>query len=405
MGSPSGRTFDPPALDAATPRELDLLLRWACAVATGLPPEGLPGERPRRTPPGAHGQYASALPMRLAGRARRPARELAADVAAVLRDCPQVVDARADGPGFVNLAVEPAARAALARVVADDPGGHLLGLPPGGRASAPTEDRPEWELSPLEREPDPARARERARADARRRIALATDPDTAAAALPPPPAEATWRDALLDTRPGAAATGAARLLAVIGGDSARVAFCRSPDDQVRPGESTGPDLPALPTHRDPGAWGRNTDANPAFAVRYAHAHAHTAHTRWASALGHRRTPADRPYTASAVSELTRPAAEALLGELFDGPAALRAAARRSEPHILVRYLEGLRAAYHEWWESRGAAPGRATGNEAGEGAGGAHDQTTAARLDTCAAVAGVLRTGLSLIGVSAPIRL
>lgn len=389
-----------PALNAATPRELDALLRWACSAVTGGPAADPPDVRVRRAPRGTPGEYASSLPVRLAKRAGRPARDLAADLAAALRSCPQITGARVDGPGFVTVAVGAKARSALARVVADDPGGFLLGLP-RRRASERPNNHPAWDLSPLGAEPDPARARTRARADARRRIALAADPDTArtVSALLPERAEATWRDPCFDAPPDEAATGAARLLAAIGQDSARVAFCRGLDDQVRPGELTGPDLPALPTPENPGSWARNTDANPAFAVRYAHAHAHTACDRWGPALGHGRTPRDRAYTRPAREALTEPAAGALLDTLFDGPAAIRAADRRSEPHIVVRYLEGLRAAYHEWWESCDAVPGHDTGP------GDAHAQATAARLDACAAVAGVLRTGLTLIGVSAPTKL
>ncbi|WP_344733270.1 DALR anticodon-binding domain-containing protein, partial [Spinactinospora alkalitolerans] len=212
--------------------------------------------------------------------------------------------------------------------------------------------------------------------------------------------DADWRDPCLGSAPGG--TEAARLLRAIGEASARVAFCRSQPERPRPGEVTGPGLPALPAPDEPGNWARHTDANPAFAVRYAHAHAHVTAFRWARDLGLARTPAGRGYCAAAVADLDAPPAAALIGALFDGPGALAAAARRSEPHILVRYLEGLSAAYHEWRESCDAITGESTGRATADGGRG---EITAARLDTCAAVAGVLRTGLSLLGVSAPTRL
>ena len=205
---------------------------------------------------------------------------------------------------------------------------------------------------------------------------------------------ADWRDVPGDAR----GDEAARLLAVTGEAAARVAACRGATEVPRPHETTGPRLPARPTPDHPGEWARATFANPAFVLRHAHAHARTAHERWAADLGLRRLGGGRAHTAAEVAALTEPAAEAVLGALFDGPAALRAAARRHQPHILVRYLEGLAAAYHDWWESHDVLSGRA--DAADDRAG-----TAAARLDVCAAVAGVLHAGLSLIGVSAPTRL
>ncbi|MEY9215417.1 DALR anticodon-binding domain-containing protein [Thermobifida halotolerans] len=385
-----------PAPAAAAPRELDGLLRRACAAATGIPSGELP-DAPTRRSANTPGEYTSALPLRLAGPTGRDARDLAADVAARLRHCPQVVDARVDGPGFVTVALRPAARAALAPAVAGDPGGHLLGLPPRHRRSGRADLPPGWALSSLERAPDPAGARAWARADARRRLALAVGTATAAdvAAALAEPTETGWRDVPQDASVGETA----RLLALTGTAGARVAFCRSAADQVRPGETTGPDLPALPTPEHPGAWARATHANPAFAVRYAHAHARTACERWAAALGRTRAPAHRTLTEAETAALTDPAAERLLGALFDAPAALQAATRRNQPHILVRYLEGLAAAYHDWWESHDVLSGRAADTH------GPRAETTAARLDACAAVAGVLHAGLALVGVSAPTRL
>ena len=382
------------ARPAATPRVLDDLVRRACAEATGIPVGQMPDAPPRRSahPPG---EYTSALPARLAARVRRDGRGLAADAAAALRRHPHVADARADGPGLVALTPAPGVRAALAPAVADAPARYLLDVPPG--QEPPRAEPPGgWALSELARADGAARLRDLARADARRRLALAAAPATAAdvAALLAVPSTADWRD----VPPGDPAGEAARLLASIGEAAARVAACRSAADQVRPGETTGPGLPARPTPEQPGQWARATHANPAFVLRYAHAHARTAGERWAAGLGLRRAAPDRTLTAEEVAALTAPAAEALLGALFDGPAALRAAARRNQPHILVRYLEGLAAAYHEWWESHDLLSGHADT---------AHGPvaTTVAGLDLCAAVAGVLHAGLSLIGVSAPTRL
>lgn len=380
---------------AATPRQLDALVRRACAEATGIPAGEMP-DTPVRRSAAAPGEYTSALPPRLAGRAGRDARGLAADVAAALRRRPHLADARVDGPGFVAFTPVPAVRTALVQVAADAPARHLLDLPPRPRPARRPAPVPGWTLSDLGRAHDATRLRDLARADARRRIAAAVAAATAAdvADLLADQPAADWRDVPGDAR----GDEAARLLAVTGEAAARVAACRGATEVPRPHETTGPRLPARPTPDHPGEWARATFANPAFVLRHAHAHARTAHERWAADLGLRRLGGGRAHTAAEVAALTEPAAEAVLGALFDGPAALRAAARRHQPHILVRYLEGLAAAYHDWWESHDVLSGRA--DAADDRAG-----TAAARLDVCAAVAGVLHAGLSLIGVSAPTRL
>src|SRR5690606_7052305 len=84
--------------------------------------------------------------------------------------------------------------------------------------------------------------------------------------------------------------------------------------------------------------------------------------------------------------LTGEAAE-LVGALFDGPGAVSAAGRRGQPHMLVRYLEGLAASYHGWARSSDAVRGPA-----------------ADAVALCSAASGVLGAGLALLGASAPTR-
>lgn len=409
----------------ATPWWLDALLRSAAAAVTGAATASVPAAEPRRPPAGTRGDYASALALRLAGAVGLPADELAAGIAAELGASPHVVSATVEGRGFVNVTLTRRARVSLVRAarVPD----YLTGCrpaqgppPAGGRAAAA------WGLSPLHTADTLAQARDRARDDARRRMVLATGAgddgteasaasDSPGAAGPPPawgsfgnaaegPEEVTWRDPYLDASPGTSE--AARLLTVVGEASARFAFCRSVPERPRPGEVTGPGLPALPTAEEPGSWKRHTAANPGFAVRYAHAHA--VNTRiWAAEAGvtppdPARSELDRTGAGEladdAVAALDEPYAAALLGCLFDGPGVLSAAAGRRQPHILVRYLEGVAAAYHEWRETCTAVPtSPATDVTQGE--------VVEARLELCAAVAGVLRTGLSLLGVPAPTRL
>lgn len=416
----------------------------------------VPAAEPRRPPSGTRGDYASALALRIAGAVGLPAEALAADIAAELRLSPHVVSAAAEGRGFVNVTLTPRARVSLVRAACG--ANYLMGYRPapadrGGRAAAA------WALTPLHAAETVVRAREWAREDARRRMVLAAGadgaddsgarpsetpaeasggvarrtgpgaPGRAGAAGPggsagpryysgPPPSwgssgraadevtEVTWRDPYLDEPPGE--SDAARLLAVLGEASARFAFCRSAPEHPRAGELTGPGLPALPTAEEPGNWERHTAANPGFAVRYAHAHA--VRTRaWAADLGFvpSRAVAEVGSGAGArggaladdaVAALDEPLAAALAGCLFDGPGVLSAAAGRRQPHILVRYLEGVATAYHDWRESCTAVP-TSVATDAARG------EVVMARLELCAAVAGVLRTGLSLLGVPAPTRL
>ncbi|HEY5989411.1 MAG TPA: DALR anticodon-binding domain-containing protein [Streptosporangiaceae bacterium] len=129
--------------------------------------------------------------------------------------------------------------------------------------------------------------------------------------------------------------------------------------------------------------------NPAYAVRYAHAHAAST-LRQAADLGLRlgeaaefepRLPA-HPREMSLLYELS------WLAERVSG------AARRAQPDVCTRYLEGLAGAYFSCQEDCPAlAPGSVP------------DEEQPARLWLVAAARTVLRTGLDLLGVSAPDRL
>ncbi len=387
---------DRPVDGGATPWWLDDLLRSAAAAVIGEPPERVPAAEPRRAPTGTGGDYASALALRLAGVLRLPADALAADIATELRSSPHVVSAAAEGRGFVNVTLRPRARLSLVRAARES--GYLVGRRhdcdhPGadrdGRTAAP------WTLTPLDRAETLAGARDCARVDARRRIGLVAGPH-AVPGVDAPAEEVTWRDHYLDSPPGPGAP--ARLLAVVGEASARFAFCRSVPERPRAGELTGPGLPAVPTAEEPGKWRHHTAENPGFAVRYAHAHA-VRTGRWATDAGI-VVPTDvreaGALTDEAVVALDERHAAALVGCLFDGPGVLSAAAGRRQPHFLVRYLEGVATAYHDWRESCTVVPVAAPT---------AQGEAIRARLELCAAVAGVLRTGLSLLGISAPTRL
>ena len=140
--------------------------------------------------------------------------------------------------------------------------------------------------------------------------------------------------------------------------------------------------------------------NPAYAVRYAHAHAASA-LRQAADLG-----LDRGEAAQFQPRLlAHPSEQALLYELSWLPERVAGAARRARPDVFVRYLEGLARAYFDGQEACPAAPPGMT--VPGDVAAGeqAAVQAAAARLWLAAASRTALLTGLGLLGVSAPDRL
>jgi arginyl-tRNA synthetase len=128
---------------------------------------------------------------------------------------------------------------------------------------------------------------------------------------------------------------------------------------------------------------------PAYAVRYAHAHASSALRQAADlglVLGETAEFGPRP--------LAHPSEQVLLAELSWLPERVAGAARRARPDTFPRYLERLAGAYFDCHEQCPAAwPGMAGGPQ------------TVARLWLAAATATALRAGLGLLGVDAPDRL
>lgn len=358
-----------------TPWALEAEIREAAARAFGLDPRDVPFTWPRgdQAPEGC--DAVSPLALRILAQVAagprasegRTADAVGGRIVDRLREEATGFDTLLGDPrGFVGVAFTEEARTALLEAAADGPRWLTgRGWTGGG----------EWPRTPLHEAGPVAEARRHARTDARTRISLAV------AAEPPPPGpgeeETGWRDPYRDGEGTELFTPAARALAAIGEDSARVAFCRSVPEYPRERESTGRDLPVLPSAEYPGAWARLTEANPAFRLRYAHAHA-LERARWV-AEGAPVVDGCAVHTA------------VVRRRLFDGPSALDSAARREEPHILVRYLETLASAYDEWRTCPHRAPKRAEG--------AAPDPALPV------AVSGVLRTGLFLLGVSAPTRL
>jgi len=155
---------------------------------------------------------------------------------------------------------------------------------------------------------------------------------------------------------------------------------------LRPGGiPPSPAAADLPVRQHPG--------NPAYAVRYAHAHA-------ASIL---RQATDLRVDAGEAEEvasrlLSQPQERALLGALSWLPERVAWAARQQRPGEFHRYLEGLASTCHDCWESCPALP--FGGDRAPRDA-----ATAGARLWLVAAARVALASGLNLLGVSAPGRL
>lgn len=130
-----------------------------------------------------------------------------------------------------------------------------------------------------------------------------------------------------------------------------------------------------------------TNDNPVFYVQYAHART----------VNVQRHAAEAGVVADGfeASALSHPTEEALIARLVQFPDLVGHAAALREPHRIARYLEELAADYHRWYDNCRVVPLGDAPVEAVHGA----------RLQLNNATEQVLRTGLRLIGVSAPDRM
>lgn len=144
-----------------------------------------------------------------------------------------------------------------------------------------------------------------------------------------------------------------------------------------------------PGRADTAAAAEHHLGNPAYAVRYAHAHAASTQRQAADlGLGLGDAAEFQPRL------LAHPAEMSLLYELSWLAERVAGAARRAQPDVLTRYLERVAGAYLSCQEN---CPALAPGSVPGAG--------QRARLWLVAAARTVLRTGLDLLGVSPPGRL
>ena len=343
--------------------DLDQLLAAEISALPPPPPATAGSWQP--APPGgapAPGRYATAVAFRLADGHPAEAPRIAMRLAAGLRRAGWVCSATVTG-GYVTVTVTPDALARVAvRITAAGPMCARSTALAGAAAPAP---------------PEPDLAAAASWEDARRQLAAFLTGRLAEAAgartCPSSPAE---RQAVPGRRPSPAPGPVAAALEFAGAGAIRYALARLP--------------PGTPARVDPGHAAAHRLDVPAYAVRYAHAHA-------ASAL---RQAADLGLSPGEAAEfgprlLAHPSEQALLDEVSWLPERVAGAARRARPDTFPRYLERLAGAYFDCHERCPAAwPGM--------GAGGPE---AVARLWLAAATATALRAGLDLLGVDAPGRL
>jgi arginyl-tRNA synthetase len=163
------------------------------------------------------------------------------------------------------------------------------------------------------------------------------------------------------------------LVEAVGVDASRYALVRSSIDST--------------IDIDLNLWSKKTSDNPVFYVQYAHARTHSV-ARNAAAAGVSRDVFDAGL-------LTHETESILVGILAEFPRTVRSAAELREPHRIARYAEELAGAYHRWYDSCRVTP------QGDEPVAEVHHT----RLWLNDATGQVLRTGLTLLGVSAPERM
>ncbi|MGD0607041.1 MAG: DALR anticodon-binding domain-containing protein [Streptosporangiaceae bacterium] len=327
-------------------------LRRALAVpgsAAGRDPLLRPGPQP--------GVYASHLPFRLARPGQDP-RQVAAELAVSLSREPWVAAAEPTGSGYLTVTVTHDALAGLAvRIARAGPAcaasdalrGRTVQAPPPADPAAV----PGW-----------PRARATLAAELTARLAAtagATISFAAERSVVPPPGPLPAADPQTDP--------VAHAVEYAGVDAVRFALARMPPA----GAASWPRAAVIARH---------VLANPAYAVRYAHAAA-AAVLRWAAVLGTK--PAGfRPGLLAEPGEL------ALLDALSWLPERVAMAARRGRPDEFARYLEELAAGTIDTMDTTGFTTISSISSE---------------RLWLADAARTALAAGLGLLGISAPGRL
>jgi arginyl-tRNA synthetase len=326
---------------------------------------------PQLRPAGGPGRYASSLPFRLTTPGQDP-RTVAAGMAARLETEPWIATAEVTGAGYLTVTVTPDALAALA-----------VRIPRAGPACAASDAlRGRIVPAPPPADPltEPTWPRARAVLAAQLTARLAS---TAGATLffpkrpslppPAPPSPVTRQNGPVVpavAHAGADAVPVVAAVAYAGPDAVRFALARMPPGAAAP---------------EPTAVARHVLANPAYAVRYAHAAA-AAVLRWAAALG--TSPAG--FRPRLLAELSGSEELALLDAASWLPERVAVAARRRRPDEFAGYLEELATRTIDTMNTTGFTTISSISSE---------------RLWLADAARTALAAGLGLLGVGAPGRL
>jgi arginyl-tRNA synthetase len=329
-----------------------------------------------RLPPAADrrpGRYATSVAFLLARRSRAVVagpRALASALAATLRDRPEISKVTVTGNGYLTITVTPDTLAALAvRITGAGPGcarGDAL------RGVTLTAERRDL-------------SRARTWDEAYQWLATQVTGRLAAASG----AQVNWkypaeRSAAANSPP--ASTGpVADSISFAGADAIAYALCR-----VRPAADG---RLAASAAVDARAAAAQHLGNPAYAVRYAHAHAAST-ARHAADLGVARGAA----ADAQLCLLAHPTERALLDAMSWLPERVGRAARHRRPHVLAAYLEDLATTYFDCQEGSPAVPPGLPDEPPGSPA-------TQARLWLAAAAQSALGAGLDLLGIAPPDRL
>jgi arginyl-tRNA synthetase len=322
------------------------------AIARAVAVEGLGPADPGLRPTGTPGQYASSVAF-ASGEQRH---SVAARLAARLAEADGIARAEVTGPGFLAVTVTPEALAALPdRIVTAGLGCATGDALRGVRIAAPTGGDPLAEAS-WEKARAALAAQLTARLAAAAGATAALSEDVERTLTSPPP----------DANPIALA------VAYAGADAVRFSLARA-----MPGRLVDIDRQIIARH---------VLANPAYAVRYAHARAASG-VRWAA--NSRPTTLGRPAVPR--HPLAHQAELMLLDALSWLPERVAIAARRGRPDEFARYLEELASATIAALICPGyPANARAPGTD---------------RLAMAKAARTGLAAGLDLLGVGAPDRL
>jgi arginyl-tRNA synthetase len=336
----------------------------------GAPAQLVPPGTWRPVPPaagGGPGSYATTIPFVLASvTAAAPAR-ISAVLADRLRVRPEISRVDVTGGGYLSITVTGGTLGRLAVRIsqAGSRCAHsqaLAGVTVAALRDARLPSARSW-----------PEARQRLSAELAGRLAAAAG------------AELSWLPAPATPTATATTNPVAGAIAFAGEDAIRFTLSGLPPSA--PGPAGG----MLPI--DPRAVAEQHLGNPAYAVRYAHAHAASA-VRQAADLGLFKGDAGRFQPCL----LADPGERALLDAMSWLPERVAGAARRHQPQVLVAFLEDLAGKYLDTQEGGPAMPPGALRQAAAS-------PLLQARLWLADAARTALGAGLGLLGVAAPERL